>query len=325
MVLTIAGIPLLLIYLAVVGGVLAKLFRKMYKRFCCCPGAARRRRPGRDDSVNSTSISASFEMDKHDSYLKTDPDNLYVQQRTCESCRCSKNDKRRDMYVYDTSNDANNVAVPALVLVAVVIVYIVLGGLVFASYHDWSFMDSLFFSFAVIGTIGLVDFPRHKDQSEREDFAKPLALTSNTGNTVGGLFVILCTGYLLIGLAILSMCVQLLEGHWRGFYVRIAGKLGVKEQSRQQRWTTTSPSASWQHPSSKEASVDNFPVTETSSKQKFQWSLWRHHYKVRRQRSQLTAQQGHRELKACQLLCLQDLLEEKLFDQWVWRAQQRQC
>ena len=44
--------------------------------------------------------------------------------------------------------------VPLLVLLSVMAGYVLFGGILFASYHNWSFVDSLFFSFATLTTIG---------------------------------------------------------------------------------------------------------------------------------------------------------------------------
>ena len=49
--------------------------------------------------------------------------------------------------------------VPAWILLCVILAYIALGAAVFATYQGWNFVDGLFFSFAVLGTIGLIDIP----------------------------------------------------------------------------------------------------------------------------------------------------------------------
>ena len=47
--------------------------------------------------------------------------------------------------------------VPAWILLFVILAYIGFGAFVFATYQGWNFVDGLFFSFAVLGTIGLID------------------------------------------------------------------------------------------------------------------------------------------------------------------------
>ena len=49
----------------------------------------------------------------------------------------------------------------------VILAYIALGAVVFATYQGWNFVDGLFFSFAVLGTIGLIDIPASSSSSSR--------------------------------------------------------------------------------------------------------------------------------------------------------------
>ena len=127
-------------------------------------------------------------------------------------------------------------------------------------------MDGLFFSFAVLGTIGLIDIPpsspssvpiassrashlkntidissnprvdnidsyTNNDEVNNEDISKTMNSwiptenkenQINNNNDVDSLFVVLCTCYLLIGLAIISMCVQLMEHTCRDILQRLA-------------------------------------------------------------------------------------------------------
>ena len=85
------------------------------------------------------------------------------------SCDC---DKRRDLYVYHDASaaesskaatvSASHQGVPVAILILLVLTYIFLGGVVFASYHGWSFVDGVFFSFALLGTIGLVQVSKSR-------------------------------------------------------------------------------------------------------------------------------------------------------------------
>ena len=84
-----------------------------------------------------------------------------------------------------------SVKIPMWLCLLMLICYITTGATVFCVYQEqWSFVDSFFFAFSVLWTIGLVENNEHQP-------------------TTDGLFVIICTLYLLIGLAILAMCVQL--------------------------------------------------------------------------------------------------------------------
>ena len=203
----------------------------------------------------------------------------------------------------------------------VILAYIALGAAVFATYQGWNFVDGLFFSFAVLGTIGLIDIPPSSSDNNTSKMAKFNVVSdkdvlvnmkdndSGDANTLNGvkasqswypneiekqelmnqhpedvdsLFVVMCTCYLLIGLAIISMCVQLMEHTCRDVLQRLATtrlmgrhgswmfavygenkRIGGTKSGRY--WTTSaseSPnnSSSWQglsRQNSRETSVDN--------------------------------------------------------------------
>ena len=84
--------------------------------------------------------------------------------------------------------------VPLWICLLVILCYISAGATVFCAYHEeWTYVDSFFFAFSILWTIGMMDM--------------------SIGND--GTFVVLCTLYLLFGLAIVAMCVHLLyQGHW---------------------------------------------------------------------------------------------------------------
>ena len=79
------------------------------------------------------------------------------------------------------------------------LVYIVLGCVVFSLAHGWSILDSLFFCFAILTTIGLLEIPLEGERNR---------LTPK--DEVSGPFVLMCTAYLLNGLTLVSMCFNLL-------------------------------------------------------------------------------------------------------------------
>lgn len=116
-------------------------------------------------------------------------------------------------------------AVPSWVCVFLVTAYLVLGAASFSIYSGWPFVDSLFFCFSGLATIGIF----HKADggkdvaNDAEDAASTRDKRSaidydgndNDSEAMGGLFVFMFAIYLLIGLALLAMCANLLtEGWW---------------------------------------------------------------------------------------------------------------
>ena len=80
--------------------------------------------------------------------------------------------------------------IPTWLCVLAVIAYISCFACFLSLYHAWNFVDSFYFAFSVLGTIGLPE--------TRVDEA-------GTGSSETGLHVAMCTFYILAGLAILAM------------------------------------------------------------------------------------------------------------------------
>ena len=115
------------------------------------------------------------------------------------------------------SDLGSSVKIPMWLCLLMLICYITTGATVFCVYQEqWSFVDSFFFAFSVLWTIGLVENNEHQA-------------------TTDGLFVIICTLYLLIGLAILAMCVQLANDtstHCLTFHRRLSTCLHFNTEPR---------------------------------------------------------------------------------------------
>ena len=140
----------------------------------------------------------------------------YLQQ--CRNCHL----KSKAGHISDTSAgycSSNSVKIPMWICLLVLLCYITTGATVFCVYQEkWSFVDSFFFAFSVLWTIGL--------QVENIEHKPP---------QTDGLFVVLCTLYLLIGLAILAMCVQLAydtSTHCLSFHGRLSSCLHLNNELR---------------------------------------------------------------------------------------------
>ena len=168
------GLPLLLIYLSLTGSGLAKIAKKIYAILCCCN---KKKQLGQSQNQEG---------------LKMTPPHMKTSQVPFISKKC------RNCYLKSsgltTTTTSDNLPVPLWVCLLVLVCYISAGATVFCAYHqDWTFVDSFFFAFSILWTIGMMDMSTSDD----------------------GTFVILCTLYLLLGLAIVAMCVHLLcNGHF---------------------------------------------------------------------------------------------------------------
>ena len=75
--------------------------------------------------------------------------------------------------------------IPTWLCILAIVAYISCFACILSLYHAWNFVDSFYFAFSVLGTIGLPD--------------------SQTGSEETGFHVAMCTFYILSGLAILAM------------------------------------------------------------------------------------------------------------------------
>ena len=145
------------------------------------------------------------------------------QQQYLQQCRNCHLKSRVGHTITDTtaaaSSCSSSVKIPMWICLLVLLCYITTGATVFCVYQEqWSFVDSFFFAFSVLWTIGL--------QVENIEHKPP---------QTDGLFVVLCTLYLLIGLAILAMCVQLAydtSTHCLSFHGRLSSCLHLNNEPR---------------------------------------------------------------------------------------------
>ncbi len=181
------GIPILLLYLALVGSCLAGVV----KRTMCCKNNSER---------NSSSNKQSS-----------------VGAKCCRMCdqdraRCRMEGHgamataRRNFYP-----PTNQTSFPIWLCVLLLLAYVCAGAAAFCIIRpSWHFVDSFFFCFAALATIGI----SLDDGANEGVSARPLSSHPNLSGTSDDdpTFVMCCTLYLLIGLALVSMCINLIGG-----------------------------------------------------------------------------------------------------------------
>ncbi|XP_055374678.1 uncharacterized protein LOC129607616 [Condylostylus longicornis] len=107
-----------------------------------------------------------------------------------------------------------NRPVPIWLCVFLVVSYIIAGAFLFASWEKWSFLDSAYFCFITLTTIGFGDFV--PAQGVKESSKESIAL---------------CSLYLLFGIALLAMSFNLVQEEVIANVKEIARRLGIlKEQ-----------------------------------------------------------------------------------------------
>ena len=107
-------------------------------------------------------------------------------------------------------DEDEEMSVPLLVTVFVIPLYLTLGATLFSVWEKWSFLDSFYFCFITVTTIGFGDFvpgAALKNAAEKEKLISAAA-------------------YILFGLVLIAMCVNLMKEQLSQKVKRVANKLG---------------------------------------------------------------------------------------------------
>jgi hypothetical protein len=195
------GIPILLVYLGVVGSCLAGAARMATRRVS-------RRGNGRQQRTED---------------LRKQADGVSRHQE----CRDCSADRERCAAVghavmaKSRPAPALNATFPLWPCLFAVVAYLMFGAWSFSKACGWSFVDALFFCFTALFTIGISEKAASPKlsavtSSSLEGSAAPLksvnAPDSPSLEQGNFLFLFMCTLYLLFGLALISACIQLLAG-----------------------------------------------------------------------------------------------------------------
>jgi hypothetical protein len=110
----------------------------------------------------------------------------------------------------DDFDEDEEMSVPLLVTFFVIPLYLTLGAILFSIWEKWSFLDSFYFCFITVTTIGFGDFV-------------PGAALTNTAEKEK---LISAAAYILFGLVLIAMCVNLMKEQLSQKVKRVANKLG---------------------------------------------------------------------------------------------------
>uniref|UniRef100_A0A2S2NIS9 TWiK family of potassium channels protein 7 n=1 Tax=Schizaphis graminum TaxID=13262 RepID=A0A2S2NIS9_SCHGA len=185
------GIPLMLLYLSTMGETLAKNFRRIYSRMCS-PG----NREDRDDGGGGRVRQGGG---------KRAPPN------TVSSNHVGGGEYYRHRYEFETVSGAAAYAdaaaitvsggigsggqkrVPVLLSLSVVAAYVALGAFIYQKLERWTLLEGSYFCFTSLGTIGFGELVPGSIESTKD------------------VSVFVSSGYILVGMAVVAMCFQLLQ------------------------------------------------------------------------------------------------------------------
>ena len=124
-----------------------------------------------------------------------------------------------DPYVYeddyidseeDEDTTHHNKPVPIWLSILLVVGYIFGGAFLFSGWEQWSFLDSAYFCFITLTTIGFGDFVPAQNVKENEEVS-----------------IALCSLYLLFGIALLAMSFNLVQEEVINSVKSVAKRLGI--------------------------------------------------------------------------------------------------
>ncbi|KAG5451452.1 TWiK of potassium channels protein 18 [Clonorchis sinensis] len=232
------GIPLVLLFMANLGGFLASCVRLLYK---LCLRSRQKRQP--EQKAN-----ASREM-----FKKTPPKELQMKiititendtdrQTATTEGSMKEGDKKNGQLsipiaayprrssvqhfihtlatsqslISKRANKPNNksqeIRVPIWLTLLIILIYLIVGAIIFSIWEGWSVLQSAYFVFITLSTIGFGDFvPGIQKDQWYKDSRKP----------------IFCCFYLLIGLSMIAMCFSLMQEEVKTKFRRFAERIGL--------------------------------------------------------------------------------------------------
>jgi hypothetical protein len=116
-----------------------------------------------------------------------------------------------DYYYYGGVQPSRSKPVPIWLCVFLVVTYILCGAILFTKWEKWAFLDSAYFCFITLTTIGFGDFV-------------PAKRVQNQDATVS---IALCSLYLLFGIALLAMSFNLVQEEVINSVKSVAKRLGI--------------------------------------------------------------------------------------------------
>ncbi len=105
-------------------------------------------------------------------------------------------------------------------MLAFVFGYIVLGAIIFSEWEEWSFLEGAYFSFITLTTIGFGDFV-------------PGDKVLNVSSKQGQAKLIIACVYVLMGLAVVAMSINLVQEEIIGKARQLAKDMGIIEEDEE--------------------------------------------------------------------------------------------
>lgn len=137
------------------------------------------------------------------------PENqFYSEKSNVDVIHPELDDDEQDFY-----EEEEQMSVPLLVTVFVIPLYLTLGAILFKIWENWSFLNSFYFCFITLTTIGFGDFVP----------GSSLTVTAAKEKLISAAL------YILLGLVLIAMCFNLMKEQLTQKFKQVAGKWGIVE------------------------------------------------------------------------------------------------
>ncbi|PNF25195.1 hypothetical protein B7P43_G17796 [Cryptotermes secundus] len=204
------GIPLMLVYLSTVGDVLARNFRRLYGRVCGNGGSTGGCN-GRNNSKNSSGPGgkngSAIKMHQYHPHATPGADHGDNMQ-----AKLDRSGGKRHRHC-----DAEFIRVPISLCLLIILMYICGGAFLFNRLENWTFLEGSYFCFTSLGTIGFGDLIPGLYHSYQVQYH-----SSTLHSSAEQLSVFASSAYILVGMALIAMCFNLVQDE----VVIIVRKLG---------------------------------------------------------------------------------------------------
>ncbi|XP_063930178.1 potassium channel subfamily K member 9 isoform X2 [Zophobas morio] len=202
----IIGMPLFLLYLSNIGDIMARSFKWIYANCCLCrwcPGVAKRRAERkrlREQLRGEYEEGVEEEEEENQIEYGENFDAFYRQRASIVSAMSGEGTDAES----EESYDVQTVTVPVTICLVIMVGYICGGALLFCKWEDWEFMDAFYFCFISLSTIGFGDLVPGDKIYRRGD-------GTDLVDEVLELSFIFCSMYLMLGMALIAMCFNLMQ------------------------------------------------------------------------------------------------------------------
>ena len=238
---------MMLLLLANIGSLMADTFRIIYKNLCCCFTTAKKREsptPAPSTSLGKTKSQTAPEHNKnsigsvdkasalrqipgrsnyvHHHQTKTHPNRSALQELVKKTTPLPGVSESLFISLAGSNSvftkalqvrkECRNVQVPVWLILLMFFLYLIMGAVVFGCWEGWGYLDAMYFVFVTVSTIGFGDLLPGIDDPNP---------VHRTNKLIGA------SAYLLLGLAMVAMCFDLMQMEVKRRSKRLARRIGL--------------------------------------------------------------------------------------------------